>query len=1006
MWNESSEGWLGDSQIRTKESIIKEIELSRHLHHFLALSGDKVVGYCGLTKLRTEDDTLYIDLLNVIPAYHGQKIGKLLLKHAMKYVVIAKYPRLDLHTWSGNLKAVPLYKKCGFFWENDPTSVRLMSFISLVLMDELLCHYLGEMDWYDDSSRAIEVVPDGRKENKFEYYTYSWQKDANSLTAEFCRRGRGLRMIDCADFKITEKVENLSLIFGAKYKISYNIINKSDKPLYIELQGLDDKNICFDLARELCVDSEQTITAEFFVDSIDKAQEKGKWHPCVKTKIVVNGLTSELNVGVEPCFPAIPKLDSVSRYARLGSWHSLSLNVKNYLAYPASFEIEIPKAEGLHLEEYCVKTQEILPNNSASIFIKARIDSAFFFDKNIKLTYTDASGKKLSFIKKTYFYMNCEDSSYFGKHEKVYMAGIGQFTFSLDFHANYNVQFYSSIANSWIQFSPPQLGMPYTCEFDTKAPSNVEHHLTPSGMDIICTYQSDKTPHLGAQVIYSITAGGIIRQRTLVTSSQDIDNVCLSNPVCLNAHLLKLPYDGKIMEVGQESADAWSMANYDTSKIHENWLYCQAKVNSCGLIFSDDTSLHFPSWFLTLEKNLGAIKAGETITTKANVAYLDCFDSVGAFRKFVTGNLRYDTPHTSTLDAYVNDGNPFVKDKFTVNYHEYINESRKGKITVTSKNELFNKTEMLITEYKTSQEINIDLSSTAPNDIISIKSEFGGSAMNKKRVIFPIDNSTVLVTSSVKEEKEVLTASNGIIKLAAADKYAPCLFSMQAAGYEWLDSSFPTPSAKSWWKPWAGGAQYILKNRSLTTLLEEKNEMREAELTDTKGNIWRGICMRTDFKKHEDFKGLSFEQYYLLMPGVPVVAVVTKIINSTDVTYPYYFLKANTYINNGEKDACYAHVTSDKGEALSLYVDNTDKYINTKEVIRFSHADTPTSMYVVSDTERFRVGIDTEILFHGITHWCPVPARGSAFIIPYFYAFAPEQDLQKINFADLLKIRF
>ncbi|MFD0960511.1 hypothetical protein [Paenibacillus chungangensis] len=57
------------------------------------------------------------------------------------------WPRLDLFTWAGNTKAVPLYKKCGFFWEKKDDSVHLMNFIPTVLQTEALLPSLERLDW-------------------------------------------------------------------------------------------------------------------------------------------------------------------------------------------------------------------------------------------------------------------------------------------------------------------------------------------------------------------------------------------------------------------------------------------------------------------------------------------------------------------------------------------------------------------------------------------------------------------------------------------------------------------------------------------------------------------------------------------------------------------------------------------------------------------------------------------------------------------------------------------
>lgn len=176
MWNHSRDGWGGANTVDTEESILLRERNSTNIHTFLALEGDKVVGYCGFSEYRDDEGALYIPLLNVRDDYHGKKIGKQLLLTALEEAIHLKWPRLDLYTWPGNTKAVPLYKRCGFFWEERDDTTHLMNFMPTVLHTEAVADFFKDANWYDISTREIEVKPDGRVENEFHYYEYAWKK--------------------------------------------------------------------------------------------------------------------------------------------------------------------------------------------------------------------------------------------------------------------------------------------------------------------------------------------------------------------------------------------------------------------------------------------------------------------------------------------------------------------------------------------------------------------------------------------------------------------------------------------------------------------------------------------------------------------------------------------------------------------------------------------------------------------------------------------------------------
>ncbi len=153
MWNESSDCWNGFVSRETAQSVAKTEKTSPHLKLWLALDGKKVVGYCKLQQYAYDSDTLYIRLLNVHPAYHGHGIGKELVLRCVRETIKLGVPRLDLYTWAGNTKAVPLYKKCGFFWDNETEYTHLMNFLPGFITSPLGKKLLAEMDWYADSAQ-------------------------------------------------------------------------------------------------------------------------------------------------------------------------------------------------------------------------------------------------------------------------------------------------------------------------------------------------------------------------------------------------------------------------------------------------------------------------------------------------------------------------------------------------------------------------------------------------------------------------------------------------------------------------------------------------------------------------------------------------------------------------------------------------------------------------------------------------------------------------------------
>ena len=56
-----------------------------------------------------------------------------------------------------------------------------MNFIPTVLQTEALQPYLARIDWYSDSLRNVDIRPDGRSVNGFDFFEYAWEKDGAAL---------------------------------------------------------------------------------------------------------------------------------------------------------------------------------------------------------------------------------------------------------------------------------------------------------------------------------------------------------------------------------------------------------------------------------------------------------------------------------------------------------------------------------------------------------------------------------------------------------------------------------------------------------------------------------------------------------------------------------------------------------------------------------------------------------------------------------------------------------
>ena len=223
MWEESREGWppgFFGASATTAESVRQEERSSGGLFTALAWQGDRAVGFCRTTPYGGEQDATYVGLLSVVPDLHGKKVGKKLLLDAVTRVADKGYYRIDLHTWPANSKAVPLYKKTGFFWVPD-SMVYMQNYMPFLLQRPEFSEFIGAGWWYDHFERELKIEHDEEKtESGRDVFTYVFRKDGKEFKAVFDRTGRMLSGIETPDFSASMERSSGKVFFGIPATVS------------------------------------------------------------------------------------------------------------------------------------------------------------------------------------------------------------------------------------------------------------------------------------------------------------------------------------------------------------------------------------------------------------------------------------------------------------------------------------------------------------------------------------------------------------------------------------------------------------------------------------------------------------------------------------------------------------------------------------------------------------------------------------------------------------------
>ena len=242
LWRESAIEWPGGGPFggrhATAEGVRHEQRARHPLETFIAWRDDPTsgapiaVGYCSLLAQPDDATATYVGLLTAHPSWHGQGVGRDLLMAAISRTIEIGRDRVDLHTWSGNLKAVPLYKKVGFFWVPD-TSVRMANFLPMLMRIKAIRAFFESTgaDWYANSVRTLNLTEDRERRGGAEVYAYAWEYSGARLEATIDRHANALVAIATPNFEVGLALDDPRVPTGTTRTCTFHLTVPDQKPI-------------------------------------------------------------------------------------------------------------------------------------------------------------------------------------------------------------------------------------------------------------------------------------------------------------------------------------------------------------------------------------------------------------------------------------------------------------------------------------------------------------------------------------------------------------------------------------------------------------------------------------------------------------------------------------------------------------------------------------------------------------------------------------------------------
>jgi RimJ/RimL family protein N-acetyltransferase len=853
MWNKSTSSWGNDDELRTAQDVINSEKNSGNIKTYLALENEEVIGYCSFSEYRQDEGAAYLPLINVRPDYHGKKIGKALILRVLEDAKKSKWPRFDLYTWSGNIKAMPLYKKCGFFWERRNNTVHLMNFIPYVYQTEAIKPYVDLLDLYKDNINEIHMDYDGEEKDGFDVYYYHFKNKQTYLTLGFEKTGRGLVYIDNPDYEMRLSVGQHKCVYPKTYQAKLMVVNKTSKPMEIHIKGQKNKNIESTYDYKHHIVNKETIDIPFFIDATDKRQEPGKTHPSLVLNVDINHKEALLKCGLLTKSPIEIEMETTEWIHSKGKIYHAYLNIENNLDKETNFHIHLPNTNIQFLEDIHIGLKK---NEKRSVKIPYKVDAFGFYHEQAIIKYEQNilkkdikacfKGSKESFV--------CD----FDKNIKV-VSGNSVFIYEKESH---NMRYINTLTlDNDIAFMVPKIGMPYSLEFNNK--ESVVEILSQNEIKITFESHSFKDVYLS---IYACNHHGILKVWYELVNQGKSKSLSLSIPIVKDINQSYIPYRSRLLKVIEYGG---FIGNLNAEGLDEHWMYNDQEKQ--GFKWPDDIQMKISGWHMSFDCEKIELKENGVYKTKPFViSYVH--PTLKDFRHYVGSvDEKQVFPYIEmSLDGF----NPFINEDSNIQFKNHKKAQIEGNIKYND------------------QTFSLDQKFEVNEGLASFTIDLTDRIIQERRYLFKAKGKVI------RNEKDgIYTINNGIIVYQADMNHSDTIFSLKFNGHEWLDSNYPQAKERAWWASFVGGMGQRFFGIQDNVAIKEKRHMDFVELFDNKNNLWTGIKITTFYQSDPILKGTSTENYYLTMPGIPLIHTLTKVINHSGKLIRERFLNRRYTLN-------------------------------------------------------------------------------------------------------------
>jgi len=907
LFNESNEVWPGGfnaGKELTADDVHRWMEQMEKLEVFVAVADGHTRAYCSLVKSITEErDTAYVGLLGATPKYHGRGLGRDLLRACVKRAIDEGIQRVDLHTWAANMKAVPLYKKTGFFWVPE-TMVYMQNFIPMIVTSPFALEFFEGIDWYTVQERELQLIEDREEWEGMKVYTYRFRRDSKQLEVKINSWSRQIAFFENEKIRFSLKPSKDRPLRGREMKAILEIEKKDNIKEPVSIEGFGSNGIICTMHDQFDISDTASIEIPFKIDRRTRKGTDYDPYPSAGVKVTIGGKSIKLavgfdtkpvvDVGIAPKYTVLCADKSTT--VKIELTNNSDKNLKGRLIIPetsnALFDdnnlaFEIP-SDGKKSIDFKVSISDsvVLPVSCEYELADGEKGTTASTDIPILVDYPDkASGVVYT---ENEFNLPAARISRDGHIlEALSRGGLVRFINPSD-----NERL---VQHNFTSFGPPY--SPSTMEY-----TSYKIRLLPdSGIEL--TAPVDKDPSLEHKLTMRIIGRNILELvNTITNSGSEKKGLGIKsglNPFTDWANL-KFVYKKRIIS-GMLIHDNYPVRGEmpeERDKYDEGWISWENPSVVRGFIFDDDVRRLSRSWGgFHFEWRSEKIPAKSSISTKPLYIYTGSGtwqDVRKAWWRLVKGR------HDNSPDIEMRPlrklslipSVPIVPDK-----SECIVEFASDRLTPTQGTINLKSDRNLKLSKKRFQCANVKRDEPFQK-VIKIENRMKDAGFSPIQMSFESNSGLVeseslaliidpkAKTTVTRQDSEWIV-SNGLASIKADPDWGGGIHSFTALGREWFRNPYPDKKAMwCWFNPFRGGITVGIAGEHEWQGLPHLETWTISECSeDISGLKFTGVSIRTKIEKREKLRGVMVNAKYMLSDGHRILRVVIEYENLTDIIY-------------------------------------------------------------------------------------------------------------------------